>query len=502
MRFEVKEQLSDKDIESGLQYFMKDALATQMMNTLTAATFIVAFALLLGASNFIIGLLAAIPLLAQLVQIPAIYLVESHRTRRAIYVYAATTSRVFILGLAFIAFLAPFSGVLPLLIVVLLSRAVFAAISTCSWNSWMHDIVPQKNLGDFFSKRMTLATILAIPLGLISGFMIDYWTLLNPETVSIAFSIIFLFGFFAGLIGVYFISRIAEPKIKSPLQHLRFHKRLKIPFEDINFKRLIYFLATWNFAINLAAPFFTVYMLVLLQLPILLVIVFTAISQITSLAFLRIWGRLSDRMSNKSVLAVSGTLLLFAILGWTFTTLPTIHVLSLTLLVIIHICIGISTSGVTLAAGNITLKLAPKGQGITYLAATSIINSFAAGIAPILGGFLADLFIFTEFSLTLSWISPIFGFIIPIINIRYYDFLFVIAFTIGLFSLHRLAYVQEVGEVKTREVLHALVSEVRNSTRHLSFLRGMRNLFHIPYVTALERERVPEEPRKQQEKED
>ncbi|MFX1563508.1 MAG: MFS transporter [Promethearchaeota archaeon] len=483
MRFEIKDKLSEHDIESGLQYFMKDALATQTMTTLTTSTFLVAFALLLGASNFIIGLLAAIPFLTQLVQIPGIYLIEKYQTRRAIYVYAATASRVFILGLVFIAFLAPFFGVLILLILAQLFRATFAAISTCSWNSWMHDIVPKDRLGVFFSKRMTLATMLAIPLGLVSGIFIQYWDLVNPDTVLVAFAIIFLLGFFAGLLGVYLISSIAEPKMHISTENLRFHRRLQAPFDDANFKNLIYFLVVLNFAVNLAAPFFTVYMLVVLQLPILLVIIFTIINQITSLAFLRIWGRLSDQMSNKSVLTISGIILLFCILGFTFTTLPTYHALSLTLLIIIHIFIGISTAGVSLSSGNITIKLAPEGKGTTYLAAASISNSLAAGLAPIFGGIIADLFIFTEFSLILTWISPISGFIIPLFSLRYYDFLFLFAFFIGLYAIHRLAYVKEVGETKRREVLHALVSEVRNSTRSLSFLRGLRNLFHIPYET-------------------
>jgi MFS family permease len=485
MRFEVKEKLSEAEVESGLGYFMKDALSTQMMTTLTSSTFIVAFALLVGASNLVIGLIAAIPLLAQVVQIPGIYLVESYRRRRAIYVYAATASRIFIFALAAIAFLAPFSGLLFFFVLALLLRAVFAAISSCSWNSWMHDLVPQDTLGDFFSQRMRLATLLAIPLGLLSGFFIDYWQLVNPDTILLAFSIIFLLGFIAGLIGVFFISRIAEPKMNLPSENLRFHKRLQAPFENMNFRYLIHFLGTWNFAVNLAVPFFTVYMLVLLQLPLLFVVIFTVISQITSLAFFRIWGRLSDQMSNKSVLGINGTLLLFCILAWTFTTLPTMHIFSLVLIVVIHVFIGISTAGVSLATGNITLKLSPKGQGTIYLAATSIVNAIAAGISPILGGILADLFIYTEFSLTLSWISPVFGFVIPLVSIRYYDFLFVIAFLIGLYSIHRLAYVKETGEVKTRELLQALVSEVRNSTRRLSFIRGLRNMFHIPYETTV-----------------
>ncbi len=79
MRFTVKDTLTEEEIQSGLGAVIKDGLTTQTMVTLTGGVFLVAFALKLEASNTIIGLLAAIPPLAQLIQIPAIYLVETYR---------------------------------------------------------------------------------------------------------------------------------------------------------------------------------------------------------------------------------------------------------------------------------------------------------------------------------------------------------------------------------------------------------------------------------------
>lgn len=73
MRFAVKDTLTEEEIQSGLKNVIKDGLASQTMITLTGGVFLVAFALKLGASNQIIGLLAAIPPLAQLIQIPSIY---------------------------------------------------------------------------------------------------------------------------------------------------------------------------------------------------------------------------------------------------------------------------------------------------------------------------------------------------------------------------------------------------------------------------------------------
>lgn len=88
MKFAIKDTLTEEEIQSGLRSVIKDGLTTQTMVTLTGGVFLVAFALKLGASNLVIGLLAAIPLLAQLIQIPSVYLIEKYRVRQAICVYA------------------------------------------------------------------------------------------------------------------------------------------------------------------------------------------------------------------------------------------------------------------------------------------------------------------------------------------------------------------------------------------------------------------------------
>lgn len=242
------------------------------------------------------------------------------------------------------------------------------------------------------------------------------------------------------------------------------------------------FLGSWNFAVNLAAPFFTVYMLKRLELDMSFIIAFAVLSQLTSFAFLRIWGRFSDRFSNKSVLRVSGPLFMLCILAWTFTTMPEKYILTIPLLVAIHIFTGISTAGVTLASGNIGLKLAPKGQATAYLAANSLVNSLAAGIAPVLGGRFADFFAGRELSLTVKWLSPGGELIIPTLNFQQWDFFFFFAFLIGFYSIHRLAMVKEIGEVEEKIVVRELISEVRRGMRNFSTVGGLRYMVYFPFL--------------------
>jgi len=75
MAFAVKDTLTEEEVQSGLRAVIRDGLASQAMVTFTGGAFLVAFALKLGAPNLMIGLLAAIPPLMQLVQIASIYLV-------------------------------------------------------------------------------------------------------------------------------------------------------------------------------------------------------------------------------------------------------------------------------------------------------------------------------------------------------------------------------------------------------------------------------------------
>ncbi len=476
MNFTLKDTLTEEEIQKGLRNVIRDGLTSQAMVTLTGGILLVAFALKLGASNKVIGLLAAIPALAQLIQIPSIYLIEKFRVRRAITIYSGTLSRMFLLFIALIPFLFTIEAGLVFLIVALSMHTAFAAVGDSSWNPWMRDLVPENRLGSFYSKRMRFATGIGIPLSLAAGYYIDYWKKIFPDYELYGFSILFFIGFLAGMLGIYFVSKIPEPRMAPAQGKPKLFNLIMQPFKDVNFKNLIMFLGPWNFAVNLAAPFFTVYMLKRLQMDLSLIIGLGVISQLTSLAFLRIWGRFSDRFSNKSVLGVSGPLFMLCILGWTFTTMPEKYILTVPLSDCIHIFMGISLSGVTLASGNIGLKLAPKGRATSYLATNSLINALAAGIAPVIGGGFVDFFTERKLAWTMTWESSGEMLDIPVLNFEQWDFFFFLAFLIGLYSIHRLALVKEEGSVKRKTIIYELISETRREIRNFSTIGGLRNM--------------------------
>ena len=481
MPFKPEDTLTENQVNSGLSYVIKDGIASQAMGILTGGAFLVAFAIKLGASNLVIGMLAAIGPLAQLLQLPSIFLVEKIRNRRAIVVVSAALSRVCWLLIALIPFLFGAKIGLAVLLGAMVVAAALGAVSGCSWNSWMRDLIPQNILGAFFSKRMRIAAGVGIALSLAAAVYLDYWKKLLPKFELQGYSILFLIGFAAGALGLYFLARTPEKRMPKAEAKPKILKLLTQPFKDENFRKLIAFMCSWNFAVNLAGPFFMVYMLKRLGLSMSFIIGLSIVSQVMNFTFLKIWGRFTDRFSNKSVLAICGPFFILSILAWTFTTMPEKYFLTIPLLIVIHIVMGLSSAGVSLAAGNIGLKLAPAGQATAYLATNTIVNSVAAGIAPILGGKFADFFAGRELAWTLKYTSPTGEFSLPTLNLQQWDFFFFFAFVIGLYSLHRLSMIKEQGEVEEKVVMNELFAEVSGQVRQLSSVDGLRQTVSFPF---------------------
>lgn len=462
-----------------LRLILYDALASEAMGTLTTGVFLVGFAVALGAGNFAIGVLAAVPFCVQLLQIPAVLLVEWWRARRDICVLSTAVGRAFLLGAA----AAPLIGgrfAVPVLIVSLAIYQAMAAIAGCAWNSWMRDLVPSTQFGRFFGSRTAATTTLSVVLAFVGGVLIDAWKRYVPDHTVYGYSLLFLLAAIIGYIGVYLL-RITPDRPMVPAERAVPPLALLFaPLREANFRRLIIFLSSWNFAANLAAPFFTVYMLKSLGYPMTKILALTIGSQLSNLAALRLWGVLIDRFSNKAVLEIAAPLFLACTLAWTLTGVPWIEPMTLYLLVVIHVLMGIATAGVGLASGNIAMKLSPAGQATAYLAANSVISAAFAAAAPILGGLFADFFAAHKLTLNFTWTGGTENVTVQVLNFQSWTFFFGIAFILGFYSLHRLSFVEEPSGSTDRLVLRELLLEARRSVHSLSSAAGLLRMVRLP----------------------
>jgi MFS family permease len=470
------------------------AVAASGADGLASGGFLAAFALLLGASNVEIGMMTALPFIMQPLQILAVAVVERIRARKVIAVPAYWVAYSVWVPIALIPFAMeiPSAAAISALLLLIAVRGTANAFVNASWMGWMREVIPDDIRGRFMAMRTRRSTLAAAVVGMTAALYIDYWKgTAGPDEVAFGYSFAMLFGSIVlGWTSVYFMARVPEPKMmESADRRPSLRSTISAPLGDRNYRGLMAFLFAWNFATHLALPFFTVYMLVRLELPLTLVVGLTVIGQLFAVLF-RLWGPLIDQFGSKVVLSMATSLYLLVILGWAFTTMPEKYFLTIPLLIALHIFAGIANAGINIASMTLRMKLAPRAQSTAFLTGASLAVNLGAGISPLLGGAFADFFSVRQFAVNLSWIAPTERLEFPALFLTGYDFLFVVAFILGLLTLNLLAGIREEGAADREEAMEELIAQTRDNLRLMNSVPGFNLMSHIPYGHSMMR-RIP-----------
>lgn len=483
--------LTAEDLRTGLRALTLQGTTMMGLDSITSGGFLAAYALALGASNAEIGMLAALPFILQPLQIPAVAVVERIRKRKQISLFTILIANAIWIPVALIPFFldTPGTAAITMLLVFVGIRSAFTPFFNVPWLSWMKDLVPGKQRGSYFANRLKYATALGMVLGVGGAVFADYWreNATSESAIAQGFAYPILIATLTfGALGWYFMAKMPEVKMAPPPEGPRQSLVSSIiePVRDPMYKHLLRFKFLSTFAMQLAIPFFAVYMIQVIGLPVSAVMGLLALSQLANISFLGPWGRMVDRFGAKPILSASVSLYLLVILGWSFTTLPDRYVLTIPLLVLLHIMAGIATAGMNVTHGTIAMKLSPEGKSTTYLATSSLAISLGAGLGPLVGGVFADFFDTRSFRVAFEFISGSDVTTFTPFFLTGFDFLFAIAFLLGLVTLGWLALVKEEGEVSREEVMAELMAPMRGMSRPMSSVPGLTALVNFPIETA------------------
>ncbi len=489
--------LTDADRERGYSAMNKQVFAAAGAEGFVSGGFISAFALLIGASNFHIGVLTAIPFAAQALQILAVVVIERVQMRKAIVIvtYAIAYATWVPVALIPLFIEVPHQGAVILLLTFVGARGVATAFVVTGWNGWLRDIIPVDRAGDLLGRRLKIATVAAIITGLGAALFVDWWKgFAAPGSEAFGYSIAFLFGaLILGLGSVGFMARIPEPRMMTRgTNSVRgMLSNLAGPIRDLEFRKFIIYQFVWYFVIHLAVPFFAVYMLVRLEMPLSLVVGLGVLSQVSSLIVYQLWGRWADRFGSKVVLSISSSLYFLVIIAWTFTTLPDRHGGTIPILILLHLLLGVAIAGVNISVTSLRLKMSPVEQSTSYMAAASLALNLGAGIAPLVGGAFADFFEIRSFRIAIQWVDPTGVVDVPAFSLTGFDFLFAVAFLLGFITIPLLARVREEGETDPEILLDELQTQTRENLRALNSVRGMSYVAQFPVAGLRYIPRVP-----------
>src|SRR4051812_3869086 len=117
--------LTKREVTKGLRLVIADGLTAEVIIAFTSGAFLVALALLFGASNFQIGLLASLPTLTNIFQLASVWLVRRWKNRRGVTVIASVLARLPLIGIGLLPLLSNSQGRINLLLFFLFFHYLF-----------------------------------------------------------------------------------------------------------------------------------------------------------------------------------------------------------------------------------------------------------------------------------------------------------------------------------------------------------------------------------------
>lgn len=344
------------------------------------SSYITPYALALKATNAEIGLLHSLQSLASTVaQIPGAKISAWLGSRKRVWFFSNVIQRLFWIPIIFLPFIA-FQNPVFLLILLLAFASFFAALRSPAWSSLMGDLVPKGIWGKYFGFRNMITGI----AGLIAILAVGQ--ILVMFGFPMLFSIALLFGF----LSIFFFMKMYEPPFKR-----EFHYKPTIaikPTEWINSIRIhrnffffTLYMTAVSFAVNIAAPFFAVYMLKDLNIGYMWYAALIVIEAAVMIASQPYWGRLCDKIGDRKIMVITGVLISLVPFYWLFITSP-YHI------IIANILSGFAWAGFGVATFNFMLASSPAEKRAEYTANFNFFTGLATVFGALSGGILATAF--------------------------------------------------------------------------------------------------------------
>ena len=346
-------------------------------------------------SIFQFGMIVSLQAACNTLQLGVIPRLNHHYSPKQLNVFAASIQWGAFLLLATSLWILPTSGstwVFPFLLILFFILASMQATQVVAWSSWVQEFVPERIRGNFFGRRNRIFYVFTVVYVLSVGLWLDHFkqgdvvTLRNALIVLIGVSMLIRIG------SILFQYRTWSPSDLSrtlPLPKRRptrpWIDQLQPIFKQSNLRAYFIFGAVFGFCSNLMGPFFTVFMLDVLQMTSLQVTTMVVMSSLAGALTLPEWGRMTDRFGNRPVAVFCLVAWMVDCYLWIFTAPGRLWILY-----IAWFFGGVFAVGFGQSLFGLLLKIIPSESKTVVISINTAITAIPAVIAPMIGGGLLD----------------------------------------------------------------------------------------------------------------
>jgi MFS family permease len=420
------------DVRKSSTLSIVDITIANLVINLTGGAFLQGYAInILGAEGVFIGLIIALPGFMALFQLITPMIVASMGSRKKASVSFGLAGRIVLIFVPLLAYY-PFTLLgeirLWILIFLLTLSSFFLTICNGVTFSWLGDLVSPKERGNYFGRRSMPGGFIILIFSFISARFLDKFG--GPSS----FTWIFGFAVFAGIIGIIVKSKMVEPRPLPAFSKKQARSALRKSFLDRNFRPLLVFTATWNFAVMLGSSFFNPYVIGDLRLSYTLVTMASIMSNIAVTGFSGFWGKNIDRFGGRPVILFASFFKIFMPALWIFITPYNASWLLVTQL------LNLFNQGITIGTNKLLLELSPHEERDAYVSMYNAVTGLVTALAPAIGGLFLPLLRGSSFELLGATVEG-------------YKFLFIASFFLRAFAIIPIIFVKESGATSVEEMI-------------------------------------------------
>ena len=406
-----------------LRFSFLDGICANVMAGFTQEYW-VPFLLLLEGTARHVGILSSLPnFFAAVVQLVSPEVTEKAGSRRRVFTVFVFLQAIALVPIALAAWTSSTPGVgkvSPMIFIFMVTFfAATGSFALPAWGSLMSDLIAPDKRGEYFGWRNRVLGLILVAVTFLAGVILQ---ISRNHDVFLGFAVIFGLACFFRFLSWYFLTRMHEPALELKKEHYFSLYRFLARSKESNFVRFVFFVSLMSFSVNMAAPFFAVFMLRDLQLSYLTYTVLTVTVSITVYLLMGRWGRLADVIGNLAVLRFTAPIIAILPLLWITHHHPV-------MLVLYQIVSGFAWAGFNLCASNFIFDAVSAEKRTRCISYFNAINGLALCLGALAGGFL------------IPYLPPLFG----------YKLLTLFLISSALRLLISLFFPRQIKEVKAVE---------------------------------------------------
>lgn len=363
-------------VRRSLRWFLADGLFANASGTIIR-TYQAIYLLALGATRGQIGMFSSLTnLMMPLAMLPGARLARRSDKKRVV-VISSLIGRLLLLVLILLPALAGRAAV-GWSMGVLVVYAFLMNLLNPAWTTLVGQIVPAQWRGRYFSSRNILMGLVSFLAVLGMGQIVDRFV------TPVGYQIVFGMAVALGLGATYTFAQIEVPATTSPpakqADGAVFWSRLRT---QRSFLALCGTAAIWNLGVQVASPFFTVYLVDAIQASATAVAVVAAISSLAALPGQRVFGPLNDRHGPRWVQQMTALAIPFVPAIWVLMTRPWQAY-------IVEAFSAFAWAGYNLAAFNLLLEMTPNEGRSSFVAFYQTLAGLGMVGGAAIGGWIAE----------------------------------------------------------------------------------------------------------------